>query len=207
MRIPLLLIVVLLACMLPGKAQDTVLMINGRQKIVNVHEVNTRLLYVSYQNIRSNRAKLKGLELLEVYSIGYKDSVRRITYVQDTNIGFPLTEEQMGSYISGTRYAMQHHKGAGYWVAGAVAGFSGPYFLGYFYGLLVPAAATGVSGAIPPGTRQLAKKEPLLYADPHFVAGYKHKARKKNVLNALYGSLIGVGAAAIVTTVVVLSQD
>jgi hypothetical protein len=200
-----LLIAVLL---IPGflHAQDTLTMLNGNQKIVNVKEVNSRLLYISYQNVKKNRAKLKAIELLDVYSVGYKDSARQITYVQDSNLGLVLDVDQMGSYIHGEQYAKAHYKGVGYWVGGAVAGFGGPYFLNYFYGLLVPAAYTGVVAAIPAGTKKLARQEPALYADAQFVDGYKHKVRKKSVMGALYGSLIGIGVAGVTTAIIMISS-
>lgn len=186
-------------------AQDTLILLTGKTKIVNVKEVNQRLLYVSYQNIKSTKkAKLKGIDLRDVYSVAFKDSTHLITFIQDSNSGLFFTSDQMEDYIRGEQFAIQNYKDPWITVGGAVAGFGGPYFLTYFYGILVPAAYVGVVGVIPAGTRSLAKKHPELYADEYFVAGYKQKAKKKNVMNAIYGGLIGIGIAGLTTGVIIM---
>lgn len=195
----------LLLASLSLNAQDTLVLNSGQEKIVNVHELNQRLLYVSYQNIKSNRAKLRGLDLREVYAVHFRDSARVITYIQDTASGNVFYTEDMGRYVAGENYAINHYKAPWVTVGGVAAGFTGPV-LNFFWGLLVPAAYTGTLGAIPVSTRKLASEQPELYADRFFTAGYKQKARHKKVMNAIWGSLAGIGAAAITTTIFLLTD-
>lgn len=197
------LVLLVLLSPLTMSAQDTLLMINGNTKIVDVTTLNQRMLYVSYHKIQSNRAKLKALDLRDVYSISFKDSAKVVTYVQDSNSGLDMPLEEMTSYVNGEKYAVDHYKAPWVTACGIVAGAGGPIFINYFLGILVPAAYTGTIGVIPISTRKLAKEQPSLYADPYFVQGYKQRAKHKKVMNAIYGSLIGLGAA--VVTIVTIS--
>jgi hypothetical protein len=174
----------------------------GNEKVVYIRELNQRMLYVAYKKSLDNKAKIRALDLREVYAVHYKDSARVITYVQDTfTTDSYMDVESMGRYVNGEKYAIGHYKAPWVTVGGTVAGFTGPMLINFFYGLLVPAAYTGTLGVIPVSTRKLSKEQPELYADPYFVAGYKQKARKKKVKNALWGSLVGIGAAVITTSV------
>jgi hypothetical protein len=187
-------------------AQDTIVMINGNIKIVDVAKVDQRMLYLTYRKVNSHREKPKAMALTDVFSVSFKDSVRQITYVQDSNLGLDMPVEDMSSYVSGERYAVEHYKAPWATVGGAVAGAAGPFVLNYFLGLLLPAAYTATVAPIPVSTRKLAKQEPSLYADPLFVAGYKQRAKHKKALNAIYGSLIGIGASSIAIIVITATK-
>lgn len=187
------------------QAQDTLILNNGDEKLVHVKELNQRMLYVSFQKKISKKAKVRGLDLREVYSVHFKDSAQVITYFQDTNSELYFDTESMGRFVAGERYAKEHYKAPLVTIGGVVTGFAGPT-VNFFYGILVPAAYTITLGNIPVSTRKLARNEPSLYADPYFVEGYKTKARKKKTMNAIWGSLIGIGAAVITTSVVLITN-
>jgi hypothetical protein len=197
-----------LALLLPFsvKAQDTLVLINGNTKIVDIANLNQRMLYVSFRKTESNRKKLKALDLRDVYSVAWKDSAKVITYFQDSASGLDMPLDEMTSYVKGEQYAVQHYKAPWVTACGIVTGAAGPLVINFFFGMLVPAVYTGTIGVIPISTRKLAKTEPVLYADPYFVQGYKQRAKRKKVMNAIYGSLIGLGAAAITTTVFLVTN-
>lgn len=197
----ILAIALLLPCLV--HAQDTLVMISGETKVVDVATLDQRMLYVTYKKCESNSQKLKALDLRDVFSVAYKDSAKVVTYFQDSVSGLDMPLEEMTSYVNGEKYALKNYKAPWVTVGGIVAGAGGPVFINYFLGILVPAAYTGTIGAIPISTRKLARDHPSLYADPYFVQGYKQRAKRKKVMNAIYGSLIGLGAAAI--TIVTLN--
>lgn len=201
--LPLLLFVFLTPQWL--QAQDTLLMNTGNEKIVHIKELNERMLYVAWQKKPSIKSKVRAYDLRNVYSVHFKDSARVITYFQDTATDNFLDVETMGRFVNGEHYAVMHYKAPLVTAGGIVSGAAGILW-NPFYGLLVPAAYSATLGAIPVSTQKLSREHPDLYADPYFVEGYRMKARKKKIKNAIVGSLIGIGAAAITTTVYMIAN-
>jgi hypothetical protein len=203
-----LLILIIVGLFFPSfvKGQDTILMNTGKTKIVNIKELNQRLLYVSYTKLNSNNTKAHGNRLPDVFSVSFKDSARIITYVQDSNLDLVYTEDQMHSYVKGEQFALNHYKAPWVTVGGVVFGAVSPFALTYYLALIPPAAYTGLSSITSIQTRKLAKKYPEYYADPYFVDGFKQKVKRKNIMNAVYGSVIGLGVAGILTGILTLTD-
>jgi hypothetical protein len=185
----------LLACFfaLPAPAQDTVLLINGQYKYVQVTELNPVEEFISFVKTSGNKSKMHFMSLKEVYSVTYKDSIRIITYEQDTIMGMELTADQMFRFIKGDQFAMKHYKAPWVTVGGVAAGTAGPLALRAYLGFLVPTAYCGAIGISKVHVRKQQEKYPELFSDEFFVHGYKDRAKHKKIKNAIWGSLAGIG--------------
>lgn len=91
-------------------AQDTLRLMSGKQKYVQVESMDYDFIY--YKKIKKNGqlSKLKKKNLDYVFAINYKDSTPTYIYKQDTLFGnyFSLTE--MEYYLEGKRQARKHYK-------------------------------------------------------------------------------------------------
>jgi hypothetical protein len=180
-------------------AQDTLFLLNGKTVPAKIRQINPDSMFVSFLPVDKHKTKLKYYDLQDVYALSFKDSDRIIIYVADTNRGYVMNAEQMGSFINGGQFAKTHYKSPWVTVGGTGIGFAGTYLLPFFWGLTVPTAYCLVMGVTPIHIKKQQEKYPELFNDEYFVAGYKDKAKKKKILNSIIGGVIGIGVSAFTT--------
>lgn len=185
--------------------QDTLQLLNGKQKIVKVsHETGS---FVVYKKIKdgdtTDLSKEKSYDKNDVFRISYLfpngvDSVQKITqvYKVDSMMGDYFTVKEMEMFLHGKSQSRKNYKSFKYAVGGFGVGL-GSGFLGTFWGWVPVSSYTAVSGVwtIKPFLRA---DDPALFNDLHFTAGYKETSRKKQALYSAIGSITGFVASVFV---------
>ena len=143
----------------------------------------------------------------DVYNIHFLDGTVKPVYKFDTLEGNNLTYDEAGKFIAGQQFAMKNYKAPWITVTSAVIGAASPLALQFFYGLIVPTAYTGIMGLTKPCMKKYDKRYPGQFEDKYFKSGFVKQARKKRVMNAVYGSLIGIGVSAITTGVLIYVRN
>lgn len=187
------------------RSQDTIQMLSGEKLLVKVRDVNPESNLVLIEFNKNNKLKSKTLVMSDVYNIHFFDGTVRPVYKIDTLEGNNLTYDEVGKFVAGQQFAMKHYKAPWVTVTSAVIGAASPLALTFFYGLIVPTVYTGIMGLTKPSHSLFiySKTKPELFNDKYFKSGFLKQARKKRVLNAVYGSLIGIGVSAITTGIIV----
>ena len=200
------LIVFLFICV-SAKSQDTVQMLNGEKLLVKVRDVDMKSNLVVVEFTKNSKLKSKIIPTTDVYNIHYFDGTIKPVYKMDSVEGFDLTYDEAGKFVQGQQFAMKNYKAPWITATSAVVGAASPLVLQFFYGLIVPTAYTGVMGLTKPCMKKWDKKYPEQFNDNFFKSGFVKQARKKRVMNAVYGSLIGIGVSAITTGVVLYVRN
>jgi hypothetical protein len=185
--------VILIFISLSAFAQDTIVLLNGTKGVVKVLELNPAEGYVSYLKTSGKKDKLIAGNLNEVFSVSYRDSVKVITYKQDSIADLPFSVDQMNDYINGEQFASVHYKAPWVTVGGVAAGTTGPLVLRAFLGFLVPTAYCGAIGISKVHIKKQEARYPELFKNEYFVSGYIEHAKHKKVKNAIWGGLAGLG--------------
>lgn len=177
-------------------------MLSGEKLLVKVRDINTESNLIVIEYTKNNKLRSKVIPLTDVYNIHYSDGSIKPLYKKDTTEGFYLNYDEAGQFIKGEQFAMKNYKAPWITVGGAVVGAASPLVIQFFYGLIVPTAYTGVMGLTKPCMKKYDQKYPELFNDKYFKSGFVKQAKKKRVLNAIYGSLIGIGVSAITTGII-----
>ena len=187
----------------PAHSQDTLQMLSGEKLLVKVRDVNPGSNLILVEFIKKNKLKSKTVVMTDVYNIHFLDGTVRPVYKFDTLEGNNLTYDEAGKFVAGQQFAMKNYKAPWVTVTSAVIGAASPLALTFFYGLIVPTVYTGIMGLTKPSHSLFiySKTKPELFNDKYFKSGFVKQARKKRVMNAVYGSLIGIGVAAITSGV------
>jgi hypothetical protein len=178
-------------------------MLSGEKLLVKVRDVNPESNLIIIEFNKNNKLKSKTLVMSDVYNIHFLDGTVRPVYKFDTLEDNNLTYDEAGKFVAGQQFAIKNYKAPWITVTSAVVGVASPLALTFFYGLIVPTAYTGVMGLTKPCMKKYDNKYPDLFNDKYFKSGFVKQARKKRVMNAVYGSLIGIGVAAITSGVLV----
>lgn len=208
---------VALVLTLGSKAQDTLKLINGKEKIVVVNYETPE--YVMYQKIKkgdiNQLGKQKSKSKDYIYSIAYfydgnPDSTQKISqvYKVDSIMENYFSVPEMRNFLDGKNQARKNYKGRWWYVyGGLVAGTTGAAI-----------SPLSVWGWLPPAGYTFAASsfvvKPLLKADQqerfnnlHFNAGYKEQARKMNAKYSAIGSIVGMVLGTILFDNTTILQD
>ncbi len=197
----------LLLCIIDfAYSQDTLLLVNGKRIVCCVKEVSENHKLIFYEVVGKRGPKYKYIDFSEVYMINYQFGTKQNIYKQDSIKGFNLTFFEVGKFIEGEQFAMKNYKAPWVTVGGGAVGAVTPVALPVLYGLGAAIGYVGAFAIIKPSKNKWEDKYPKLFEDKAFKNGFTTQARKKRIMNSIYGSLIGFGIAAI-TTGIIYSVD
>ena len=131
--------------------------------------------------------------------INYQYGTKLNIYKQDSLKGYNLSFYEVGKFIEGEQFAIKHYKAPWITVGGAALAAVSPVALPVLYGLGTAIGYVGVIAIVKPSKKNYEEKYPDLFKERSFKYGFVTQARKKRILNSIYGSLIGFGVAAITT--------
>lgn len=180
-------------------SQDTLILVNGKKEIGSIKEVNETHKMIFYEVKGKKGPKFKYIDFSEVYMINYQFGTKLNIYKQDSLKGFNLTFYEVGKFIEGEQFAMKHYKAPWVTVGGGAVGAITPVALPVLYGLGAAIGYVGAFAILKPSKKKWDDKYPELFEDKAFKNGFITQARKKRIMNSIYGSLIGFGVAAITT--------
>lgn len=92
---------------LHADAQDTLCLLNGKQKSVKMYNLNDPdwVRYVKY----NGSSRVKKLDVYKVFSVKHADGTEKIIYNPDTVAGDPNVA-WVSDYIKGQQYGMLHRR-------------------------------------------------------------------------------------------------
>lgn len=177
-------------------AQDKVLFNNGKEHEVTVTEIDEYNIFYH----KAGKKRVKRFRKENVFSITYLDGREQIIYSPDT-LGFlvldavepelDLTVEEMRRYILGRQDGMKVKKTAALLTSAGISLVGGG--LGAFYGPVAPATYILVLGTTKQKPNEEFVTHPELIFDENYLEGYKKSARKRKIIGAAEGGLIGLG--------------
>ncbi len=148
---------------------------------------------INYKSIATERKE-------NVFSIAHADGNEEIIYSPDT-LGFlvndvvepelDLSVEEMRRYIYGRQDGMKVKKTAALLISAGISTIGSG--LGAFYGPIAPATYIIVLGTTKQKPDETKVSHPELILDENYLEGYKKSARKRKIIAAAEGGLIGLG--------------
>lgn len=190
---------ILLGCLV-SHAQDSVSMINGkyyRGKLVSYSDNET---VIRFHPEGKKKNKIRVFDKQDVFSVHFSDSAHRVFYFMDADLGNEMTLEEMSAFVHGEQYATRYYRCRWVIPAGVLAGMGGVYW--GFWGLSVPAAYFAGVSATSVSIRNKDYLPEDLKKDEYFVNGFKYKAKRKKMNNAIIGGLAGVAVMGAVSAVI-----
>lgn len=178
-----------------GFAQDKVLFTTGKEKEVTVIKIDEYNIVYHKPNKKAEKKFRKE----NVFSITYLDGREEIIYSPDT-LGFLVTDvvepeidlsvEEMRRYIYGRQDGMKAKKTTALLTSAGISTVGSG--LGAFFGPIAPATYIIVLGTTKqkPDETKIAHPEYIL--DENYLEGYKKSARKRKIIAAAEGGLIGL---------------
>jgi hypothetical protein len=173
------------------KAQDTIVLMNGR--VLPVKNVTFNGYSIAYRSIEKN--KLKKIDTEKVFSIEYADGTEKLVFTPNPSDSLEYTIPQMRMFIKGEQdatlyYKNNFNKGLAFAVGAGASVFA-------IYGLVIPPAYSTIVGAFNPKMEKMKVSDPMLLKDPDYKEGYKSKVRNRKIRNSLLSGFIGFAVGAV----------
>jgi len=175
-------------------SQDTLMLMNGDMASVKVKEVNHTHKMIFYEVKKKKKTKYKSIDNTDVYTINYQDGRKEVIYKQDSTIGLNLSFDEAGQFVAGEQFAKRNYKAPWITVGSAALCLPSIYFL-KFWAIAVPTAYTGLMGVTKPNMKKMDKKFPGKFKNDYFKHGFVTEARRKRIMNSIYGGLIGLAVS------------
>lgn len=177
------------------KAQEKLLLLNGRELLIqplSFKEDSVRFEFKDYLN-----GKKKFVKKDNVFSYANGKGLEKIFYKEDsTTVTNDLSIDEMRSYIQGMQEGSRFYKAPFATVGGFFIGAASGYFI-YFYALIPPATFIAITGNHQPDISKQKVSDPALLQNTMFVNGYQKKCNEKKIKNATVGGLVGILAGAV----------
>ncbi|HRH65482.1 MAG TPA: hypothetical protein PLU53_04235 [Bacteroidia bacterium] len=179
------------------KAQDTLVLING--KMLAVKSVDLKDYTIAYRKM-DGKSRLKTIDPERVFSIRYRDGSERVIYSSDSLDPVDFKPEEMRMFIKGEQdadkfYKNNLNKGVAF-VFGAGGGLLG------FYGLAVPPLYSTIIGSFSPKMENQKVSDPVLLQNNIYREGYERKARDRKIRNAIISGFAGFVAGTVAFSII-----
>lgn len=180
-----------------------------REKIDSNEKMNTLQKSIAQQLLKRNevraRAKVQYSLLVRVskdnlFSVTHPDGEEEIIYSPDT-LGFLVTDvvepekdysvEEMRKYILGAQDGKKVKKSAALWTSAGISTIGAG--LGAFFGPIAPATYIIVLGSTKQKPDETKVTHPEYIFDDAYLDGYRKAAKKRKIIAAAEGGLIGLG--------------
>lgn len=183
------------------KAQDAVLLINGKLLENKVLDIGNDVITIEKPKkvllFNTKKTTVKKLSTVSVFSV-YSNNIEKIIYKTDIDAGFTLNASDMQAFVYGEKWGRNNFNAPWATIFGFVAGAAGGYY--QFWGAPVPVLASIAIGSTGPKNKHF-NKMPIEYKDSRYFAnGFKDYARKKKTINAIKGGFIGFFTSTIITS-------
>ncbi|MFH0894587.1 MAG: hypothetical protein V2A54_09130 [Bacteroidota bacterium] len=173
-------------------SQQTLLLINGKEKEITSWRANKEQNKVFF--IEKNETIEKKVSIDRTYSINKAGKPDTILYFRDSLEGNEMTLEQMHLYIMGMQHARKVYKSVPAFIGGFVSGMIGMPLL-KFWGTGLPVIYTLFISFREPRIKGDEKLNPAISTSPYFIDGYRVMGKRIKVRNALLGGLLGTACA------------
>lgn len=195
---------------LHADAQDTLCLLNGKQKTVKMYNLNDPdwVRYVKY----NGSSRVKKLDVYKVFSVKHADGTEKIIYNPDTIAGDPDVA-WVSDYIKGQQYGMLHrrdhfnkhsktwHRRVNFTEIGGVA-VGGAGSLLSFYGIPVPAIYAIAVGRSSPALPDAPDIAPQFKNSEGFISGYQKHKRNQRIKQGFISGMIGFAIGVVTLTII-----
>lgn len=176
-------------------AQDTILFMDGKEKVCKVQLIDDAKEIVVYnQGEDAKYIYAKTYEKYEVMYVRFGNTGRkRYIYTYDTAIGNIVKVKDMERFVLGEQYSKKYYHTPLSAVFGLAIGAVGGLTLRY-YSLLAPPIGyflVNIKRGRKPHDKGLVKYPPSLIVNDFFINGYREMAKRKKSKMALLGGLVG----------------
>lgn len=170
------------------KAQENMLLING--KIVEIKDHTANDDYIFYHRTNDLRNRSRVAEKIDIFSIKKSDGSEEIIFQPDTVNG--LSIEEARNYIRGEQAAMCYYHQQAHIGLSAILGAASSVLI--FYSLPVPMLNAVVLGKFSPQKMQIPEGYDVPYSlTDEYHIGYQKKARNLKIQQSLKWGYIGLG--------------
>lgn len=196
-------LIALVAGFSESKAQNTLLLVNGKKIEVGEFKVSDSL-FLAYKN---KKGKIKSVYLHDIFSVQEQNGKETIFYIPDHTDTESFTINQMRDFVNGAYDARTNYKTPWITTGGFVVGGGSAVAVSAIglNSLLVPIFPALYSGGV--GIVKV-KKDKLNIPDnfknnDYYLEGYTRVANHKRINNAIIGS--GVGMALGIVAVIIFN--
>ena len=184
-------------------AQNTVWLLSGKKILINDYNINK---YEDTHNLvyQNDKGKDKQIDVDDIFSVADKRGKENIFYKRDTLSGNFFTIPQMQDYVKGEFDAHKNYKAPLFTVLGFVAGGTSAILPldKMFYAPLIPGAVTTIIGSTKASEKKIRNKFPNYANNNYYLLGYKERAKRKRINNALKGSAAGMVTGIIIAFII-----
>jgi len=183
---------------LESKAQNTLVLVNGKK--IEIGEYKYGDTYLTYKN---KKGKLKSSYLNDIFSVEEQNGKEKVFYIPDSTEANAFTIDQMRDFVNGTYDARTNYKTPWITTAGLIiGGGSAGLTAAGMSSLLVPVLPAFYSAGI--GIIKV-KKEKIdlptnLKNNEYYLEGYVQRVNHKRTNHAILSSAAGIalGVAAVI---------
>ena len=179
-------------------AQDTLLLINGKELIAD--SIRTEGYSVSVFSTGKRPEKPRSIDGYRVFSIRHADGKEEVLYQKDPYDPTDFEVEEMRMFIKGEQDASRYYHdklstGMSVAIGAGASALS-------VYGLVFPPLYSTILGSFTPDMNEMRVSDETLRLNESYCEGYQSKVRKKKINNSLIGGLAGF-AAGFITLILV----
>lgn len=208
----LILLLLLVGLGIQSLAQDKIQLLNG--KVIRGKLGTEYDDYFDFQYYKKG-GKVKSMDLVKYRIFSYTNSSgeETILYKKDTLMGNFFSKNEMKMFVFGERDAYNNYKPTPWFITGLGIGFAsvigdtyefnGPT-TGFFkrtpsiFPIVIPLGVTIVAGIGRPKVRKEYAADINFLSSEHYIEGFQKIAKVKKLKNAMFGSILGVGAGFLV---------
>ncbi len=174
------------------KAQEKMLLINGKTIDINSHSINEEFVFYKRTGDVKNKSRLA--EKVDVFSIQKPDGTEVMIFEADSANG--LSIEGVRNYIRGEQAAMRFYSEQAHVGESAILGMASS-LLG-FYSFPIPMFNAVVLGRFSPKKMKIPEGYDAPYSGTEeYLIGYQKKARNLKIQQSLKWGYIGLGVGLI----------
>jgi hypothetical protein len=177
------------------KAQDKILLIDGR--VITVKNLSLSGYKIAYRTVNKN--KLKKIDTERVFSIQYADGSEKVVFTPNLQDSLDYTVPQMRMFVKGEQDATRYYKNNLNKGIAFTIGVGASLFA--IYGLVAPPLYSTVIGAFSPNMGKMKVSDSSLLNDQDYLEGYKSKVRNRKIRNSLLSGFIGFAAGAVAISI------
>src|SRR3989339_331032 len=200
MRLLFLFIILLISSV--SYSQFTVLLTNGEKFLLSNYRYNDFGTAIIWKNTFQETQEV---DIDLVFSIIDASGREEVIYKTDTSKEDFMTVDQMRDFVHGESDAREKYKCNWCFVTGVLIGTASPFITpligikSILYSPLLPTATSSGIGFTGASRRKIAKQNPEMVTNEHYVLGYCEVSSQKKLKSTIIGSGIGLAIGVIAT--------
>lgn len=181
-----------------AEAQDTLLLLSGKTLEVNISDDSGANVFFEVEK-KNGKFKTLSLHKQEIFSIKKQGEQESILYVQDPEMGYELSREDMRYYMAGQDDARQGYKTWPSMAGGFAFGAASVFYMEGGYVPFTTPFIYGFAMQIPYiKIKKSSISNELNTMSEYYVEGYNKTARSKKLLSNFAATMAGVVVGSVI---------